>query len=447
MRPLQAGQRRRSTRPPSFLREIIASGVTVRGKKRVSYCIALYLIATGSIKRQTFYKIFQQENRRWKGKAIVSVAITRTRASMLPLGAICCAQQAPAAEIKNPPSRASLRHISLGIVLGHQHQFRPRPAYQIAAESFSDPPMDPGMREFLPVAAHQSPAHTGVLCLAKRDTPVIGARGAHGTDEVRDAPARLLPDLRPVVSKWMRGLSAFGELSSTLPSPCFLHGLARSRANSMPPPLRGEHQLGTKGLMRACARSIDKSSGITSTMWYPLDGSRHGQRNAGVARGGLDQRIVWPDVPHALGPADHVRRTVLHRPRRVIASSLPKMTLLPPRQVVPGANAAVAQSSGVLSPTGVLDRSDISHAPHCAHITWVSTNARRVAELLVDAGDLQNPRRKACRFDSGPGHHRFVAKRFLLVRASVIAAKALAQQHETVARLPPNCGGPFVYPG
>jgi hypothetical protein len=54
-----------------------------------------------------------------------------------------------------------------------------------------------------------------------------------------------------------------------------------------------------------------------------LDGGSHGQRNAGVARGGLDQRVARLDVATLLGPLNHGQgRAVFDRTRRVIAFQL-----------------------------------------------------------------------------------------------------------------------------
>ncbi len=54
-----------------------------------------------------------------------------------------------------------------------------------------------------------------------------------------------------------------------------------------------------------------------------LDRRGHGQGDAGVAGGGLDQRVAGLDLAALLGPADHrQRRSVLHRAGRIVAFEL-----------------------------------------------------------------------------------------------------------------------------
>ena len=103
------------------------------------------------------------------------------------------------------------------------------------------------------------------------------------------------PDLRGRSSQWMRRLSALANWSSTLPSPRFC--MASGQIAPIPCRRCGrEHQLGTE-MPSWSAHARSTSPPASPTMRVPLDGRRHRQRNAGIARGGLDQRVARLDVP------------------------------------------------------------------------------------------------------------------------------------------------------
>ena len=86
--------------------------------------------------------------------------------------------------------------------------------------------------------------------------------------------------------------------------------------------LRGEDQLGAIGLHRLHALD-GQVLGHDQHHAIALDGGGHRQRDAGVARGGLDQRVARLDLAAFLGAADHPdRRPVLDGAGRVVALQL-----------------------------------------------------------------------------------------------------------------------------
>ena len=126
----------------------------------------------------------------------------------------------------------------------------------------------------------------------------------------------------PVVSKCARGLSALANWSSTRPLPSRCICSARSRAYSMPPERGVRIEFGAKGPHRL--RTLDRQV-LRHDQHHAVaaDRRRHGQRDAGVAGGGLDQRVAGADLASLLGAADHGDgRAVLHRSRGVVAFEL-----------------------------------------------------------------------------------------------------------------------------
>ena len=84
--------------------------------------------------------------------------------------------------------------------------------------------------------------------------------------KVRDASARLLPNLGALSFRSGCGVVLIAELVQHLAlSALFCMASAKSRACSMPPLLGVSTSSAPKAFM-VWARSIDKSSGITSTM-------------------------------------------------------------------------------------------------------------------------------------------------------------------------------------
>ena len=120
----------------------------------------------------------------------------------------------------------------------------------------------------------------------------------------------------------MRGLSALANWSSTRPLPSRCMFSARSRAYSMPP-LLGVSTSSAPNAFMVCARSIGQVLRHDQHHAVAPDRGGHGQRDAGVARGGLDQRVAGLDLAALLGALDHrQRRPVLHRAGRVVALEL-----------------------------------------------------------------------------------------------------------------------------
>jgi hypothetical protein len=153
----------------------------------------------------------------------------------------------------------------------------------------------------LPRAARRRCAPPGCVSFRKRDTPVM----------VPVVPIALTKCVtRPAVSprsrgRWSRsaprGLSALANWSSTRPLPSRLHLSARSRAYSMPPDL-GDVSTSSAPKAFIVWRALDRQVlGHDQHHAVAADRRRHGQRDAGVARRGLDQRVARLDVAALLG--------------------------------------------------------------------------------------------------------------------------------------------------
>jgi hypothetical protein len=99
--------------------------------------------------------------------------------------------------------------------------------------------------------------------------------------------------------------------------------------------LRREDDLGAEGAHRLAPldREVlghDQDHAVTA------DRRRHGEGDAGVARGRLDQHVARLDVAAFLGVADHRdRRPILHRAGRVIAFQLCKNKILVIKNLFP----------------------------------------------------------------------------------------------------------------
>ena len=139
---------------------------------------------------------------------------------------------------------------------------------------------------------------------------------------MRDAARRLPPDFRAGAAIVCPPVVVVGELvqhptpslglHGQRPIACALHALF----------LRDQHQLGPVGLHRLAAF---QALGLGHDQHHPvaLHRCHHGQRNAGVAGRGLDQRVAGPDLATRLGGHDHrQRRPILHGTGRIVAFQL-----------------------------------------------------------------------------------------------------------------------------
>lgn len=138
-----------------------------------------------------------------------------------------------------------------------------------------------------------------------------------------------------------------------------------------------------------------------------LDRRRHRQRDAGIARRGLDERVTRLDLPTLLRAPDHgQRRAILHGTRRVVALQLAQhdraaLGVLPRADALQGDQRRAADR---VFDGGIGGGRGGSHSPLLCHNPGLPSSRRPGGEIGRRRG-LKIPRRKACRFDSGPGHH------------------------------------------
>ncbi|MNE05037.1 hypothetical protein D3C80_975890 [compost metagenome] len=137
-----------------------------------------------------------------------------------------------------------------------------------------------------------------------------------------DGALGLAPDLRAGALVVGQRVVQVAELVEHLAAPFALH-LQRHVTSALHTlGLAHQHQLGAVGAHRRLALGAhvvrhDQDHAVT------LDRRGHGQGDAGVAGGGLDQRIAGADVAAQFGVADHrQRRPILHRAGRIVALQL-----------------------------------------------------------------------------------------------------------------------------
>ena len=139
---------------------------------------------------------------------------------------------------------------------------------------------------------------------------------------MRDAARRLPPDFRAGAAIVCPPVVVVGELVQH-PAPSLgLHGQRQIARTLHALFLRDQHQLGPVGLHRLAAF---QALGLGHDQHHPvaLHRCHHGQRNAGVAGRGLDQRVAGPDLATRLGSRDHrQRRPILHGTGRIVAFQL-----------------------------------------------------------------------------------------------------------------------------
>ena len=132
----------------------------------------------------------------------------------------------------------------------------------------------------------------------------------------------IAPDFRPRAPVVRLGVVRIGELVQHAAHALGLHphGQVAGALHSLF--LTDLDQLGAVGGHRLLAL-IAHVRGHDEFQPVALDGRRHGQGDAGVAAGGLDQHIAGPELTAFLGALDHAeRRTVLHRAGGIISLQL-----------------------------------------------------------------------------------------------------------------------------
>ena len=188
-------------------------------------------------------------------------------------------------------------------------------------------------------------AHRRVLLLQVARHAGDGAGGAHRADEVRDAAGGVGPDLGAgglVVHARVVGV---GELVEHAALAVALHLLGQVARVLHAARARRQDQLGAEGLHRL--RALDRQV-LRHDQQHAVAADRRGhrQRDAGVARGGLDQRVAGLDVAALLGAPDHAdRRPVLDRAGRVVALELAQDHVAALRAVGRRARAAAAPAA------------------------------------------------------------------------------------------------------
>ncbi len=137
-----------------------------------------------------------------------------------------------------------------------------------------------------------------------------------------DGALGLTPDFRASGGVVRLGVVAVGELIQHLATAFGLHALSKVAGAFHAFFLTDQNQFGTVGghgrlAFGAGVVRHDQDHLVT------LDRGGHGQRDSGITRGRLDQRIAGVDLPAQLGASDHrQRRTVLDRTRRVVPFEL-----------------------------------------------------------------------------------------------------------------------------
>ena len=212
-------------------------------------------------------------------------------------------------------------HGVLGFLLAHVHHPVHPLLLEDARQVFLRPAADTRNRR--PLGGLQADdLHLGILFLEIARHAHDGAGGAHGADEMRHPAMGIPPDFRAGTGVMGFGVVHVAELIQHL-APAFAVHLQRQ----IPGPfhalfLAHQNQFGTVGGHRPLALVTGV---LRHDQDHPVAHDRrgHGQGDAGIAGGGLDQGITGLDVAALLGQTDHrQRRAILHRARRVVAFEL-----------------------------------------------------------------------------------------------------------------------------
>ncbi|MNQ96002.1 hypothetical protein D3C85_1115900 [compost metagenome] len=133
--------------------------------------------------------------------------------------------------------------------------------------------------------------HRRVLLLEVAGDPHDGARGAHGRDEVSDCPLALAPDLGAGGEVVGIRVGRVVELIEHQPLAAGLHG--QRQIPRFFHAVFHQHQLGAIGL-HGIAPLLAHGARHDEPHSVPPGRRHHGQRYAGIARGGLDKPRSWP---------------------------------------------------------------------------------------------------------------------------------------------------------
>ena len=149
-----------------------------------------------------------------------------------------------------------------------------------------------------------------------------GAGGSHGGDEVGHSALRIAPDLGGrtfIVRARVIGIGELIEHPSTAFALHLLSEVARAFHAFL---LRDVHDLRAEGLHHGTPLRTHVA-GHDQGQWIPGGSRHHGQGDAGIATGRLDQAVTRLDLAPLGGTPDHAPcRPILDRPRRVVAFQL-----------------------------------------------------------------------------------------------------------------------------
>jgi hypothetical protein len=144
----------------------------------------------------------------------------------------------------------------------------------------------------------------GFFSLKKRDTSHDGSRGAHAGNEMRDPALGIAPDFRPGRLVVRQRVVLVGELVEDHALAFGHHPVGKIARRFHAARLGCQQQFGAEGAHGLAA--LD-----TLVLGHDQDHAvaayrrRHRQGDAGIARGGLDQRVTGLDAAAFLGLADH----------------------------------------------------------------------------------------------------------------------------------------------
>ena len=139
---------------------------------------------------------------------------------------------------------------------------------------------------------------------------------------MRDPASSIAPDFRAGPFVVRQRVVRIGELVEDPTLAFVAHALSNVAGEFHAALFRRQNQFGAIGTHRLTALDAlvlrhDEDHAVATHR------GGHGERNAGIAGGGLDQRVARLDVATRLGARHHrQRRTILHRTGRVVAFEL-----------------------------------------------------------------------------------------------------------------------------
>ena len=175
-------------------------------------------------------------------------------------------------------------------------------------------------RALLRLHAHN--AHRRVLLFQELRDTGNSASGTHGAHKMRHLPLGIGPDLGACGFVMDTRVVGVGKLIQHAPTSLGLHLLRQIARVLHAATLGREDQFGTKsfhglGPLNRQVLGHDQNHPVA------FDRRSHGQRNAGVTAGSLDERVARLDVAPLLRAGNHRQRgPVFHRARGVVAFEL-----------------------------------------------------------------------------------------------------------------------------